>query len=182
MDYDDKTQNLHIHLKKGLQNINGEEAEQLLRFRHSNPDTNGSMTTYPSEYGSDDYGRMRTQRDFLIATVKQTLQMKNITKIKSLTTTIFDNLETNLKLDMITPYAPYAIDFDITNIESMQLPGKSEKLNNLWFFSYDEEETNKLIQEMVNKLEGIEDITLNGNNISENVISETVKNISNSTN
>ena len=36
MNYDDRSQNLHIHLKKGLQLIDGEKAEQLLRFRHNN--------------------------------------------------------------------------------------------------------------------------------------------------
>ena len=31
MNYDDKTQNLHIHLKSGYQKIDGDHAEQLLR-------------------------------------------------------------------------------------------------------------------------------------------------------
>ncbi len=44
MDYDDPTQDLHIHLSKGMQKIDGEKAEQLLRFRHNN---DGS--SYPSE-------------------------------------------------------------------------------------------------------------------------------------
>lgn len=56
MDYDDKSQNLHIHLKKGTQTINGKKAEMLLRFRHNN---NG--TSYSKEYGDNDYGRMRTR-------------------------------------------------------------------------------------------------------------------------
>ena len=156
MNYDDKTQDLHIHLKEGLQNVNGEEAEQLLRFRHSNPDKNGVMTTYSSDYGSDDYGRMRTQRDFIIETVKQTLQIKNVTKIKSLITNVFDNLDTNLTIEMLLPYTPYAIEFDTNNIESHQLPGISKKLNNLWFFVHDEEETTELVEEITNTLNGIE--------------------------
>ena len=56
MNYDDKTQNLHIHLKKGMQTINGKEAEMLLRFRHNN---NG--TSYSREYGDNDFGRMKTR-------------------------------------------------------------------------------------------------------------------------
>ena len=57
MDYDDPTQDLHIHLKAGEQLIDGEKAEQLLRFRHNN-----DGTSYPMEYGDNDLGRMRTQR------------------------------------------------------------------------------------------------------------------------
>ena len=65
MDYDDPTQDLHIHLSKGMQKIDGEKAEQLLRFRHNN---DGS--SYPSEYGDNDYGRMKTQREFMQETLK----------------------------------------------------------------------------------------------------------------
>lgn len=57
MDYDDKSQNLHIHLKKGPQIIDGNKAEQLLRFRHNN-----NMTSYSIQYGDNDYGRMRTRK------------------------------------------------------------------------------------------------------------------------
>lgn len=189
MNYDDKTQDLHIHLKEGLQNINGEEAEQLLRFRHSNPDKNGVMTTYSSDYGSDDYGRMRTQRDFIIETLKQTLQIKNVTKIKSLITNVFNNLDTNLTIDMLLPYAPYAIEFDTNNIESHQLPGVSTKLNNLWFFVHDEEETIELVEKMNNTLNGIEPVlededtnTIDDNNKVSNKTENTDKeNISNKT-
>jgi LCP family protein required for cell wall assembly len=56
MNYDDKSQNLHIHLKKGTQLIDGKKAEQLLRFRHNN-----DGTSYSTEYGDNDYGRMKTR-------------------------------------------------------------------------------------------------------------------------
>jgi LCP family protein required for cell wall assembly len=38
MDYDDKAGHLHIHLKKGLQLMDGETAEGYVRFRHSDND------------------------------------------------------------------------------------------------------------------------------------------------
>ena len=58
MEYDDAKQNLHIYLSKGRQRLNGEQAEGLLRFRHNN-----DGTSYPTEYGDNDIGRMRTQRE-----------------------------------------------------------------------------------------------------------------------
>lgn len=179
MDYDDKTQNLHIHLKKGMQKIDGEKAEQLLRFRHSNPDKNGTMTTYPAEYGNDDYGRMRTQREFIIATAKQTLQLKNITKVKNLMTTVFDNIDTNLTLDMLLPYAPYAVNFDTSTIESEQLPGVSDKYNDIWFFIHDKEETAELVEKMENKLKGIEPVNEDTNTIENENVTNTMKSTSN---
>ena len=84
MKYDDPTQNLHIKLDAGYQKVDGDHAEQLLRFRHNN---DGS--SYPTEYGDNDYGRMKTQRDFMVEVAKQTLRLKNITRIKTIMTTIF---------------------------------------------------------------------------------------------
>ena len=65
MNYDDKSQNLHIHLKKGVQVIDGKKAEMLLRFRHNN---NG--TTYSQEYGDNDFGRMRTRKRIYFSCLK----------------------------------------------------------------------------------------------------------------
>lgn len=145
MDYDDKTQNLHIHLDKGLQTIDGEKAEQLLRFRHNN---NG--TSYPSEYGDNDIGRMKTQRNFIIATVKQTLKAENLLKIKGIIDIAYEYVETNLDLSIIKDYLPYAVNINPDNIKSASLPGapKSMGPSNLSFYKLDEEATKELLEEL----------------------------------
>ena len=71
MDYDDTSQDLHIHLKAGEQFLDGDKAEQLVRFRHNN-----DGTSYPEEYGDNDLGRMRTQREFIMAVIKQTVKVE----------------------------------------------------------------------------------------------------------
>ena len=75
MNYDDTSQDLHIHLKQGEQVLDGDKAEQIVRFRHNN-----DGTTYPASYGTQDIGRMRTQREFLKAAAKQILTGNNIFK------------------------------------------------------------------------------------------------------
>ena len=177
MDYDDPTQDLHIHLKSGMQTIDGEKAEQLLRFRHNN---NGS--SYPTSYGDNDFGRMRTQREFMTETAKQTLKFKNITKVKNLLKTAFENVETNLNMDEALQYVPYIVNFDTANIDSEQLPGVSEKCNELWFFVYNKKETTALIEEMKNKIEGIivEDEEIN--EVSNTTIKNKTSNTANTTN
>ena len=152
MKYDDITQNLHISLKAGYQKIDGEHAEQLLRFRHNN-----DGTSYPAEYGDNDYGRMKTQRGFMTELAKQTINVKNITRIKTITSAIFKNIETNLTLDEIYAYIPWAAGFDTANIHSEQLPGASDKGNGIWFFFHEPKETVENIQKMTNYLEGIEE-------------------------
>ena len=145
MDYDDKTQNLHIHLDKGLQTIDGEKAEQLLRFRHNN---NG--TSYPAEYGDNDIGRMKTQRNFIIATIKQTLKAENLLKIKGIIDIAYEYIETNLDLSIIKDYVPYAVNINPDNIKSASLPGtpKSMGPSNLSFYKLDEEATKELLEEL----------------------------------
>ena len=143
MDYDDPTQDLHIHLSKGMQKIDGEKAEQVVRFRHNN---DGS--SYPSEYGDNDYGRMKTQREFMQETLKQALTLKNAKNAKKIINTVFDNIETNLTKDDCIPYIPVASEFDINSIVSRQLPGESKKCNNLWFFLHDKKETKEIISEI----------------------------------
>ena len=146
MVYDDPTQDLHINLEQGLQLIDGNKAEQLLRFRKNN-----NNQTYTEEYGGDDYGRMRTQREFIIATAKQTLQAKNVFKIGEIVDLVYEYVDTNLSLSAIKDYIPYAINVDVNGIESAYLPGASVGPPQgvpYWFFQVNEEETKELVQQL----------------------------------
>ena len=52
MDYDDPYQDLHIHFTKGPRHLNGQEAMEVVRFRHNNDGTG---------YGTEDIGRIDRQ-------------------------------------------------------------------------------------------------------------------------
>lgn len=143
MDYDDTSQDLHIHLKAGWQTLDGEKAENLVRFRHNN---NG--TSYPSSYGDNDIGRMRTQREFITQVAKQTLQLKNVTKIGEIIDIAYEYVETNLTLSVMKDYIPYAIDFNTENIQTGTVPGTNQKINNLWFFKANKTETKELVNQL----------------------------------
>ena len=152
MKYDDPTQELHIDLKAGTQKLDGEKAEQVLRFRHSNPDKiTGQMSTYPSEYGNDDFGRMRTQRDFISALLKQTLKPGNIFKLGEILEIAHKNVETNLELSYIKDYIPYAVEFNTDNLQTATLPGTTPDLkdtNNVSIFVINKKLSTELIQSM----------------------------------
>lgn len=146
MKYDDPSQKLHINLKAGTQLIDGEKAEQLLRFRHNN---NG--TSYSVEYGDNDLGRMRTQREFIAATLKQTLKPSNIFKLGQILEIAQENIESNLEFSYIKNYIPYAVEFNTENLQTAALPGTTPDLkntNNVSIFVVDEKETKKLVEEM----------------------------------
>ena len=167
MDYDDNKQNLHIHVDAGLQLLDGKTAEGVVRFRHNN---NG--TTYPEKYGVEDAGRSKTQRAFLVELANQTLKPENIFKIGGFIDLFYENVETNLTIDAVKEYLPYAVKFDTDNIKTEILPGESKMLGNYYFFLHDEEETKALI----NNLYGIGEIVLP--TISKNINVEVLNGIS----
>lgn len=152
MKYDDSMQNLHIDLKAGLQKLNGKQAEQVVRFRHNN---NGSSYSY--EYGNEDYGRMKTQRNLIIAVAKQTIKFKNIKEIKNIINIMKEDVVTNIDFDLIKDYVPYAVNMNLDNIQTAQLPGKSDQRNGGWFFFHDEEETKAIVDQLFNKSQVIEE-------------------------
>lgn len=150
MNYDDSSQKLAIHLKKGKQKLNGEQAEGLVRFRKNN---NG--TSYPVEYGDNDLGRMRTQREFITEVAKQTLQLKNITKIGSFIDIVKENVTTNItNWSTIKDYIAYAVDFNTENIQTASIPGEADYYNKLSFFIYNKKETDKIVKELFEEQNG----------------------------
>lgn len=158
MYYHDNTQGLSIELDKGLQTLDGDHAEQLLRFRK-----NDDGTGYPAEYGSDDIGRMKTQRNFIMQTAKQTLQAKNIFKIKDIIDIIYEYVDTNISILDIKAYVPYAINFNVDNLKSAVLPGTSvgpTQSGNLyapyWFILTNKTEAQKVIESLYSENYGNE--------------------------
>ena len=165
MKYDDNRQNLHINLKAGVQKLNGDKAEQVVRFRHNN---NG--TTYPSSYGVQDIGRMKTQRAFLTALAKQTLVPANITKIPEFLDIAKQYVETNIDLNTIKDYVPYAVNFNTDNLKTDKLPGAAQYINGWSFYKADKTKTAELIKELFYTQVKTDDT--DENSISENTVSE----------
>ena len=146
MNYDDPTQDLHIHISKGVQEVDGEKAEQLLRFRKNN-----DGTTFPIEYGDNDIGRMRNQREFITAVIDQTVTAGNITKLGQILDIASRNLTTNVDFNAVKDYLPYAVEFSTANLQTEVLPGTTPDLsetNNVSIYVVDEEETEALIKKL----------------------------------
>ena len=163
MNYDDTSQDLHIHFEEGLQEIDGQAAEELLRFRKNN-----DGTSFPSEYGDNDIGRMRNQREFITAVVEQTVKLENITKLGSILDIASRNLITNLNFDVLKDYLPYAVEFNTQNLQTASLPGSVPNLNQtngVSIFVVDEEETEQLVKELFYPEELTEEETTDGNTI-----------------
>lgn len=146
MNYDDSSQDLHIHLKAGQQKLTGNQVEQLVRFRHNN---DGS--SYYRVYGvGEDFGRMRTQREVITALASQTLKFKNITEIFKIIDVLKSYVKTNIDLDGVKAYIPYAIDMNMDNLKTGQLPGHDGPSGGVYVFAPDLEATKELVDELFN--------------------------------
>ncbi len=154
MKYTDKKQDLHINLKKGYQLLDGDKAEQLVRFRH-----NQNGTSYSFEYGDNDIGRMKTQRNFLKAVIEQTVTLGNITNIGKFIDIAQTYIKTNIPINLIKQYIAPAVSFSTDNLETGSLPGASEKCNGVWLYIANTTKTKKYFTEMNNRLANIDEIS-----------------------
>lgn len=116
MNYDDPTQDLSIHIQKGYQKLDGEQAMGVIRYRHDNNMKYG--------YVDGDIGRIATQQAFLKAVVEQLLQIQNVTKIHDLAQIFQDNVTTDLSLQNLFWFGKSAILGGLTmdNVNFVTMP------------------------------------------------------------
>lgn len=110
MNYDDPTAKppLHIHLKKGLQVLDGDKAMQFLRWRKNN----GSE-------GTGDLDRIKRQQAFMVAAAKKAFGLKILMVMKAAS----ENLETDLSTQEMIYLASKMMGADLEAIEKVTLPG-----------------------------------------------------------
>ena len=154
MKYTDKKQDLYINLKSGYQLLDGNKAEQVVRFRH-----NSDGTSYSLEYGDNDTGRMKTQRNFLKAVMQQTLKPTNILKIGEFIDIAQTYVKTNIPINIMKQYIAPAVNFNVDNLETGTIPGVNEKCNGVWVFIANKSRTKTYLNEMDTKLSGIDEIS-----------------------
>ena len=149
MNYDDPTQNLHIHLSKGYQLLDGEKAMGVVRYRKDNDSRYG--------YVDGDLGRIKTQQAFLTAVLEKCLQPDVLLPNLMEYVTIFQkNVETDLEIPEMAYFGKSAIGgLNMSNVEFVTLPYKSAGDAHLLPLA---EETVELVNESFNPYQ--EDITL----------------------
>ena len=109
MDYEDPEQQLYIHLKAGYQHLDGEKAEQFVRFR--------------SGYLEGDIGRISAQRLFITALANQVKTKLDISSAVSIAKTATQYVTTNLTVAEIGYFAKHAFSVDMTDVTFTTVPG-----------------------------------------------------------
>ena len=113
MKYQDDSQHLYINLKAGKQHLNGEQALQLLRYRHD-------------ELG--DIGRIQRQQTVLRALIDQTLNPTTLTQLPQILNVVKEHIDTNLTVEELMALAGFGVRTNRSNMQMLMLPGRfSEK-------------------------------------------------------
>ena len=150
MDYDDNEQNLHIHLKKGQQVLDGNKAEQFIRFRKNNDG---------SGYPLGDVQRVETQQKFIKAAVAEVLKPATLLKIGDLIKLGLESVKTDITFSDILGYLDDVKSFDTSKLRMETLPGEGQYIGAISYFVHDSEKTKKLVDEMFINDDMIEDDT-----------------------
>ena len=95
MEYEDPAQDLYIHLKKGRQHLDGQEALQLLRFRG---------------YPMADIERTKVQRRFLKSLFAQKKSLKYVLDIPEIMDVLGENMVSTIDSDKAIDYVSKAMD------------------------------------------------------------------------
>lgn len=109
MDYDDPTQDLHIHISAGQQKLTGEQFVQLMRFR--------------SGYAGGDIQRIDMQHELLMAAASQMLSLKNIPNLTEVVSIVTENMKTSLTTEDMLFYAKEFLKLSSDSINFMTMPG-----------------------------------------------------------
>jgi len=147
MDYDDPIQNLHIHLKKGMQHLDGAKAEQLLRFRKPNVVTNEWL----QYFGGGDLKRVEIQQDFLKEVIRQKANLYTLTKINDLVNLFIDKVDTNFTVNDVLRLARSIDKLSIDKVNTFTLPGNSGPENSDSYYFIDNEKTAELVNQYFKK-------------------------------
>ena len=138
MNYEDPAQDLSIHQTKGYRLLSGDDAMQVLRYRHDNR-KNGKMLGYPD----GDLGRIKTQQGLLKAMIEQLMSLKNITKVNEFIKVFNENVETDLSFQNMLWFAKQAFlgnssgaKLDTAQVNFVTMPNKNVSCWSRVYHSY----------------------------------------------
>ncbi len=153
MEYYDPFQDLNIYQEKGYRFLNGNDAMQIVRFRHSN---DGNAIS--------DLERLEIQHSFLKAVLEQTLQIKNITRIGQLIELFNSRVNSDLAVENMLWFGQEAVlgGLKVDDVEFCTMPnalGSYYQFGRDWSFVYPvQSQLLSMINESLNPFE--EEVTI----------------------
>ncbi|CAD5950974.1 Polyisoprenyl-teichoic acid--peptidoglycan teichoic acid transferase TagU [Planktothrix tepida] len=122
MSYQDKTQQLKIDLAPGWQTINGEQADQFVRFRGD---------------GYGDLGRVQRQQALMEAILVRLKDPTVLPRVPEIIRIMQKYIDTNLSFEEILTLVNFGLNLEPQNFKMVMLPGRSssqEDSNSSYWF------------------------------------------------
>ncbi len=142
MEYYDPAQGLSINLKEGYQTLDGERAEQFVRYRYG--------------LANGDIGRGDMQKLFMTAFIKKVLSsITDVGVLTDLVTSVYDCISTDINLNDLIYFAKNFIGFggsekvDLENVNMFTLPGAGFYYD-LSYYSLNKESVIEIINDRFN--------------------------------
>jgi len=143
MRYDDPIDGTSIKLSPGLQVLDGKNALDFVRFRHSNDGRHDS-----------DYDRMERQQQALKALANKLTFMKSLPKLFNIMDILSDNVKTSLSPKRTEELIKTFRNIKPQNIETDSIRGGGHKIDDVWYELIPDDELiriKELLEEFLNK-------------------------------
>ncbi|MDF2596825.1 MAG: cell envelope-related transcriptional attenuator [Clostridia bacterium] len=133
MQYTDNAQGLYIDLSPGLQVLDGDKAEQLVRYR---------------QYLNGDVDRIQVQQLFLKAFAQKVMSPQMLPKIPQIVPIIFSSIKTDVSLTEVSKYYPFLQSFNMNYLSFNTIPGEGRYEGGVSYFFPDRIALDTLIEEV----------------------------------
>jgi polyisoprenyl-teichoic acid--peptidoglycan teichoic acid transferase len=133
MNYEDPYANLHIHLIKGYQHLDGQRAGEYVRFRSD-------------ELG--DIGRVQRQQRFLKALTEELLQVGNIIKLPLVAHSAKQYVDTDMTFFTALKIAYHLKSLKINELHTQMLPGNFATIDGISFWVPNKEQVQLLVERL----------------------------------
>jgi len=134
--YTDPTQDLYINLKKGYQLLDGNKAEQLLRFRKPQGGLKRASEEVRKFYDGSDLKRTEMQIRFLNELIQQKVTLFQLPKIVPVINYAFENVITNMTLTDTLSLLNAFTKESRPSMNTFRLYGLDRTINKEYFFIY----------------------------------------------
>ncbi len=132
MNYDDNADGLHVHLKPGMQHLDGEQAIGFVRYRK----------------GDSDVQRAERQQQFLKAVAEQKLKLRNVLKLAPVAGKALKCIDTDLSLRESMELAMVLKNLSADNLLTTSIPAQGRIIGGVWYAIYRESDMREALRQI----------------------------------
>lgn len=148
MKYSDPAGGIYIDLYPGQQTLDGDKAEQFVRYRG---------------YADADIGRVKAQQQFVEALIKKALKPATLLKLPKIIDIIQENVETDIQPLEMASLANFARQVKHEDIKMYIVPGEGKYISGTSYFIPFQNQLDEMIDEIFFDDGNIKVAVLNGN-------------------